>query len=365
MANTARQIIIVIIALIIGYILYYFRTIVTYILIAWVVSLVGRPFMILLKRLEKFKIKIPDALAAAATIISFIGIIAFVFAFFVPLIVKQAENLSTVDFGSVEKALDKPIQDLTLDARKFGIIGDGETMVTALEKRISAKNVTQILAGAFQNLVSTAGDLLVGFFAVIFISFFFLREKNMFQEVLASLFPKQYDGSVRAALNDTTKMLTQYFTGILIQMFLVSLYLTIALSVLGIKDAFIVALFAGVVNIVPYIGPWMGALFAISVAVTSHLQYDFYKETVPLITRVVLVFGLMQWLNDWFVSPIIFSKRVKAHPLEIFLVTLIGAKIGGIPGMILAIPTYTVIRVIAREFFNQYRFVQSLTRSLE
>ncbi len=365
MANTARQIIIVAIAIIIGFILYYFRTIVTYILIAWVVSLIGKPIMGLLKRLEGFKIKIPDSLAAALTIVIFIGALAFIFAFFVPLLVQQAENLRTVDFGTIEKALDKPIQDLTIHARKFGIIGEQETMVTALEKRISAKNVTQIVSGAFQNLVSTAGDLLVGFFAVIFISFFFLREKNMFQEALASVFPKQYDNNVRSALNDTTKMLTQYFTGILIQMFLVSLYLTIALSVLGIKDAFIVALFAGVVNIVPYIGPWMGALFAVSVAITSHLQYDFYKETVPLITRVIIVFGLMQWLNDWFVSPIIFSKRVKAHPLEIFLVTLIGAKIGGIPGMILAIPTYTVIRVIAREFFNQYRFVQSLTRSLE
>ena len=72
----------------------------------------------------------------------------------------------------------------------------------------------------------------------------------------------------------------------------------------------------------------------------------------------------MQFLNDWIVQPLIFSNRVLAHPLEIFLITLIGAKVGGIPGMVLAIPTYTVLRVVAREFFNQFRFVQTITSSL-
>jgi predicted PurR-regulated permease PerM len=65
------------------------------------------------------------------------------------------------------------------------------------------------------------------------------------------------------------------------------------------------------------------------------------------------------------VQPLIFSNRVLAHPLEIFLVTLIGAKLGGITGMVLAIPAYTVLRVIARAFFNQFRFVQKMTDSLE
>ena len=73
----------------------------------------------------------------------------------------------------------------------------------------------------------------------------------------------------------------------------------------------------------------------------------------------------MQMLNDWFVAPVIFSNRVKAHPLEIFLVTLIGASLGGILGMVIAIPTYTVLRVVAHEFFYGYRFVQNITKGLE
>jgi predicted PurR-regulated permease PerM len=71
-------------------------------------------------------------------------------------------------------------------------------------------------------------------------------------------------------------------------------------------------------------------------------------------------------LTDAFVvQPFIFSKRVKAHPIEIFLVVLVGGTIGNIEGMIVAVPLYTIVRIIAKEFLSKYRFVQRLTDELE
>jgi predicted PurR-regulated permease PerM len=73
----------------------------------------------------------------------------------------------------------------------------------------------------------------------------------------------------------------------------------------------------------------------------------------------------MHLVDGFILQPYIFSNSVMAHPLEIFLVILLGADIAGVGGMVLAIPAYTVLRVIAKVFFNEFRFVQLLTENLE
>jgi len=73
----------------------------------------------------------------------------------------------------------------------------------------------------------------------------------------------------------------------------------------------------------------------------------------------------MQVMDNFILQPTIFGRSVKAHPLEIFIVVLIGAKLGGIGGMVLAIPTYTVLRVIGKVFFSEFKIVQSITKSLQ
>lgn len=80
--------------------------------------------------------------------------------------------------------------------------------------------------------------------------------------------------------------------------------------------------------------------------------------------RVLSVFIIMQIIDNFVLQPIIFSKSVKAHPLEIFLVVLIGAKLGGILGMVLAIPLYTVFRVIGKVFLSEFKVIQNLTRNI-
>jgi predicted PurR-regulated permease PerM len=109
----------------------------------------------------------------------------------------------------------------------------------------------------------------------------------------------------------------------------------------------------------------LGCSFALFITVSSGLHLDFYEQTVPMLLKVGILFGAMQFLNDWIIQPLIFSNRVAAHPLEIFIITLVGAKVGGIGGMILAIPTYTVIRIVAREFFNHIRIVRKITSTLD
>ena len=131
------------------------------------------------------------------------------------------------------------------------------------------------------------------------------------------------------------------------------------------KNALLIGFFAAVINVIPYLGPLIGAVFAIFITISSNLDLEFYSEMMPLLLKVVAVFGAMQMLDNFILQPYIFSNSVLAHPLEIFIIILIGAKLNGITGMILAIPVYTILRVIARVFLSEYKIVQKLTGGIE
>jgi len=154
-------------------------------------------------------------------------------------------------------------------------------------------------------------------------------------------------------------MLIRYFIGVLAQVTIITIFVTIALSILGVKNALLIGFFAALMNIIPYVGPIIGAIFAAVITISSNIGMPFYSVAgvdqptlMVLLIKVFIVFGIMQMLDNFILQPNIFSKSVKAHPLEIFIVVLAGANIGGIAGMVLAIPAYTVVRVIAKVFLS-------------
>jgi hypothetical protein len=98
--------------------------------------------------------------------------------------------------------------------------------------------------------------------------------------------------------------------------------------------------------------------------VASHINMDFDTVVIPLITYMIIVEAITHFIDNVVFQPVIFSSSVKAHPLEIFIVVLASGFAAGIPGMILGIPTYTVLRVFAREFFYNFKAVQKITSGL-
>ena len=345
-------------------VLWYFSNIVAYVLIAWVISMLGQPLMRFLYQLRIGKWHLPPSVSALLVMSLFLLILVSLVAIFVPLVVEQANNLSEIDYKAFENGLKQPIKELTSLGHRFGLIKPKEDLIVALENSFSAWFSPSLVSDFFRNMLVTTSSIVIGTVSVLFISFFFLKERNMFTEIVAQLVPHQYDAGIREAVSDTTKMLSRYFSGLLLQMSFVVFFLSISLWVMGIENALLIAIFAALINIVPYLGPMLGCSFAIFITISSSLHLDFYDQTVPMLIKVALLFGAMQFLNDWIVQPAIFSNRVAAHPLEIFIITLVGAKVGGIGGMILAIPTYTVIRILARAFFNHIRIVRKITSTL-
>ena len=104
----------------------------------------------------------------------------------------------------------------------------------------------------------------------------------------------------------------------------------------------------------------MGILFTL----VLNLDMDFNAVVVPLLLKVAAVYGIVQMLDNFAFQPLIFPNSVFAHPLEIFLVISISGTLFGVVGMFLAIPMYTFVRIIAKEFLSEFKLVQSLTKSI-
>ena len=148
-------------------------------------------------------------------------------------------------------------------------------------------------------------------------------------------------------------------------MTIITIFVSVFLSILGIKNALLIGFFAALINVIPYLGPMIGAAFGVFITISSNLDLEFYNEMLPLLVKVVIVFASMQMLDNFLLQPFIFSNSVLAHPLEIFIIILVGAKLGGILGMVLAIPVYTVLRVVARVFLSEFKIVQKITGGMQ
>jgi predicted PurR-regulated permease PerM len=142
--------------------------------------------------------------------------------------------------------------------------------------------------------------------------------------------------------------------------------ITIGMTIAGIdfQQALVMGLILGILNVIPYVGPWVGLFIAIIMGVASHMNQDFATVVMPLVTYMIIVEAITHLIDNIVFQPIIFSNSVRAHPLEIFVVVLASGFAAGIPGMILGIPGYTVLRVFAREFFYNFKAVQKITSSL-
>ena len=200
--------------------------------------------------------------------------------------------------------------------------------------------------------------------SILFIAFFFLKEQGLFNNMITSILPNKYEGQTFTAINQSSKLLIRYFVGVVVQIMIITIFVSLALSILGVKNALLIGFFAALMNIIPYIGPILGASFAVLITLSSNLALPFYDEMLPLLFKVMGVFMVMQLLDNFILQPNIFSKSVKAHPLEIFIVVLMGAKIGGIIGMVVAIPIYTALRVLAKVFLSEFKVVQSITKGI-
>jgi len=365
MKGTLRNILIFFGILLLLACVWYFRNIVVYILVSGVLSIMGRPLVDLFCKIRIKKWFFPRALSALLTLSIIWGIIVLFFVIFVPLVTTQIHYFSTIPSEKIVQYVEDPIDKIENLFRAFNKeITDELSLKEFIAAKVKGVLNIKMIQSFLGSLIGILGNILVAIFSITFITFFFLKDQRLFFESILMWVPDKFVDNVTRALYSIKRLLTRYFIGIVIQSTCIMILITIGMTIAGIdfQQALVMGLILGILNVIPYVGPWLGLFIAIIMGVGSHINQE--AAIGPLVTYMIIVEAITHLIDNVVFQPVIFSNSVKAHPLEIFVVVLASGFAAGIPGMILGIPAYTVMRVFAKEFFYNFKAVQKITSSL-
>ena len=347
---------------------WYFSNVLIYVILAFLVSLISQPLMHLMQKIRIKGKSAPNWLLAIISIILVIAILLLVVIMVIPVVVNIINEASlfgdSSSLGNIGDSINEWIVGL------FPSLGADFDAVSVLLDYLKGSLSDFSVTGLIGSVGSLVIDLAVGIFAVVFISFFFVKDETLFSRIVAALVPDRIEASVTASIVDIEHLLSRYFVGLLLEMLAVAILNFLGLWLIariGVTYALGIAFIAGILNIIPYVGPIIGE--AIGVLLCMVLKYGTgigLDVNIWVFALIVLAIMLsVQLIDNFVLQPIIYSTSIQATALEIFIVMLIAGHIGGILGMLAAIPAYTVIRVIAGRFFYDKKFVRRLMPDLE
>ena len=367
MNTTLRNILILIGLALMVYLFWYFRNIIAYVLAAGVISLIGRPVVDLLNGIRIWRFRFPKALSSLLTLLMLYGLLALFFVIFIPLVSSQIDALSGFDAGSIIQGLRDQLDKIDLAIRKvYKAMPADKTLydiaVTTITNILNPASITDF-AG---NIVTILRKLIVAFVAITFLAFFFLKDEGLFKETIMVTVPDQYEKRIRNVLHSIKKLLIRYFIGIILQSTVVLINITIGMTIVGFPfhQALVMGLLVGIFNVIPYVGPWLGGSVAVLMGVATAVTTTGYPVIWLLVIYMLIVIACTQIIDNNLIQPMIYSRSVNAHPIEIFLVIFAVGSFAGIGGMIVAVPAYTALRVFAREFFYNFGPVRKITSGL-
>lgn len=344
----------------VGTTIWYLFDVVLYIIIAAILSLVGHPLVVRLTRLNIGKRSISRAVAAALTLVVMWLVVGVLCWLFIPLISGKVQELASMDWASVTATVESSLQHVeAMLERLFAVeITDiGETF-----KNFMLSIVDIDVVETFSSLLSVLSSVAISFFSISFITYYFMKEEGLFYRLVALFFPDRFRSNIYNALDSITALLSRYFGGLMVESLTLTAVISFVMFIFGMNgsDAMVIGLIIGVLNVIPYAGPVIGTLLSLCIALLSPIGGDMLHTALVLCSTVAIV----KVVDDFIIQPTIYSDRVQAHPLEVFLCILIAGYVGGIWGMLFAIPLYTVLRVFAREFFSEYSLVRKLTHQM-
>jgi predicted PurR-regulated permease PerM len=338
------------------YLIYLVQNVIFYLVSALILTLIGNPIMNFLKKRLKFK----HILATIATLSLFVLSIAGLILMFIPLITTQGQNLSLLKTVEIEEDFLKLTNQTLLFLQSHNV----DTAQMIKEANFGSKINLNFIPNFLNSILGTISNLGIGLASVFFITFFFLKDKLIFVSGAKKLIQDSHEEQILNSVHKINNLLSRYFIGLLLQLFIVFILYVIVLFIFDIPNLLIIAFLCAVLNIVPYIGPLIASALAAVLTLLSNLGSDFQTVMLPTTIYVLIGFWIIQVIDNNLSQPLIFSKSVSSHPLEIFLVILIAGFLTGILGMVIAVPFYTILKVIGKEFFPENEAIQLLTKNI-
>lgn len=348
---------------------WYFRNVIIYVILAAVVSLLGKPVMNLLRHVKIRKKSMPDWLQAVLVIVFILGIFLVIFTQVIPVVVgivqKIFDNLSASDYSL-------PVDTYTASVNAvnawmishFPQFGPDFRIESAIGSFLRKTFDLTSLSSLIEYIASFFVSFGVGIFSVVFISFFFIKDPMLFRKIVGALVPDRIESRVIDAIGDIEHLLSRYFVGLLVEVIGVAvlnfLFLWLVARI-GFNAAIGIAFITGILNIIPYVGPLVGTV--IGTILATVLKFSAAGLTIHFwgfVLVLLALFMVTQLVDNFLFQPLIYSTSIKASPLEIFIVLLIAGNTAGVLGMLVAIPAYTVIRVVAGHFFGDIKAIRRL-----
>ncbi|PKP23838.1 MAG: AI-2E family transporter [Bacteroidetes bacterium HGW-Bacteroidetes-22] len=341
---------------------WFFSDITWYILISAVLSFIGAPVVSFFDRLKFRGWSVPHGISTLMALLFIFLLLVVIFSLFVPLIVTEARVISSIDIQRLNEAMSQFSTSIESWLLSMKFIEPGQQIDDLLLAQLEPFMGMATFGNIFKNIVGFASSLLMGVFSILFITFFFLKDDRLFMRIILLFADESSERRVYGIIDRVKHLLSRYFQGICIQLGIMMLLLSLGLYLMGIPNALLIGVFGGLLNIIPYIGPIIGMVTGIILTALGYVALADYTLIMPAAIKVVAVFLVANLIDNIFSQPLIYSNSVKAHPLEIFLVIIMAGTMAGIVGMILAIPAYTVIRIVGSEFLGEFPVIGKLTR---
>ena len=347
--NTVIQLFAVLFLLVLGW---YFSNLVLYIFLAFIFSLIGKPIARKINRIRIRKFQIPYVVCVLLTMLFFILIFISMLLFLLPMLTREAQNIAGINYDELSRNLSDILTQVEHFLSNNNLIDEHETLVGFVTKEIkdfvNFANFSNILGG----VVSATGSFLMTLFAVFFLTFFFMKDDIRIDGLAQMLFGEKHAVRLTVMSEKINKLLSRYFIGLCIEIVSMMILLYVGMAIFGIRGALLMAFFGGLLNAIPYLGPLIGALCACLFGAVDCLSANNYDAILPVMLEIGGTFVVANLIDNIVLQPLIYSQSIKAHPVEIFLVIIMGGSLAGVLGMLFAIPVYTIIRTVAIEIFS-------------
>lgn len=338
------------------YFLYTIQSVLVYIAVAGVISLIGRPVVIFLRS----TLRIPNQLAVVIVLMMVLLIFVGIILVFVPIVIEQTYHLGQIDI----EAFKSDINELNNQVNAY--LGVEEiNILESIRQSEFVRGLDMNMIPRFLNSVfGILGATLIAIFSIIFISFFLLKDSKLMLNSILVFANKGEEDKFQRVFNKIKILLSRYFVGLTLQITVLFILYVLLLSIFEINNPVAIAFICAILNLVPYLGPIFAGILMALFVISSNLGADFQTFILPRVIYVMLGYGIAQLIDNFISQPLIFGASVRSHPLEIFLIILIAGLMFGVIGMVVAIPFYTALKVIAKESLSEYKIVKRLTRDL-
>lgn len=336
--------------------IYEIRSVIVYIIISAVLSLIGLPIVRFLRKRLKFN----NTIATIVTILVLTGLFFGLIGLFIPLIMEQGHNLSLLNIEELRANFESINHKIVNFFSDKHIELGGELSTSHLFSKLDFSIIPNFLNSA----ISGIGSFSIALFSIIFISFFFLKDSKLLEQAVLTFVPTGKEDRSQKSMNKIKDLLSRYFVGLILQISILFIIYTIVLLIFGVKNAIVIAFLCALLNLIPYVGPMISGVLMMFLTMSNFIGSDFQSVMLPKTIYVLIGFLIGQLVDNFFSQPFIFSKSAKSHPLEIFLVISIAGVLFGVVGLIIAVPAYTTLKVILKEFLADNKIVKQLTKDI-